>query len=418
MAAVTGHLESTDPIDETPMVCEAPAELGAQHPDDLVCFPEAALSHERLLQFLWGRRIAEDALVGRHFALAERRSTDPDMPGELFLEIDPPIAVETNPWWHIGGKAGLSSAPIFGSTEKMVCPSFDLPAGYLTTGGSCPAAGMCQSTTPLADRVRLAKSAASSGVILSPSGARGAMTDEPALLETVCTSCYASGARFREASIQFQMSARYLWTRYMFDTGRANEWIDSIVAALSRVEIGGERPIDPRTGEPVIPVRLHSSGDFFSPEYATAWVAVCNQFPQVLFWAPTRTWAYTGWLDRWPALLKACRYRNLIVRPSALHFGDMAPSMSAHPWWGEYPFNASGTTSIGKAGLLRDLAPIEAEGANYGRWDERYDWGCQAYHRENALEAPNCRAARGPDGLIGCRACWVDPWLRVNFSQH
>ena len=38
--------------------------------------------------------------------------------------------------------------------------------------------------------------------------------------------------------------------------------------------------------------RLHTSGDFFSEDYAKAWAAVINRFPQVQFWVYTRCfWA-------------------------------------------------------------------------------------------------------------------------------
>ncbi len=37
-------------------------------------------------------------------------------------------------------------------------------------------------------------------------------------------------------------------------------------------------------------VRIHVSGDFDTPEYVCAWIAACKGRPDVLFWAPTRSW--------------------------------------------------------------------------------------------------------------------------------
>ena len=54
--------------------------------------------------------------------------------------------------------------------------------------------------------------------------------------------------------------------------------------------------------------RLHTSGDFFSEDYARAWAATINNFPNVQFWAYTRSlWAVP--------LLMDCR--NLAIYISA-----------------------------------------------------------------------------------------------------
>ena len=37
-------------------------------------------------------------------------------------------------------------------------------------------------------------------------------------------------------------------------------------------------------------MRLHVSGDFWSAEYISSWIAICKAFPQTLFWAYTRSW--------------------------------------------------------------------------------------------------------------------------------
>lgn len=37
-------------------------------------------------------------------------------------------------------------------------------------------------------------------------------------------------------------------------------------------------------------VRIHSSGDFFSPEYINFWIKIAYSFKTTMFWAYTRTW--------------------------------------------------------------------------------------------------------------------------------
>lgn len=37
-------------------------------------------------------------------------------------------------------------------------------------------------------------------------------------------------------------------------------------------------------------MRIHVSGDFWSPEYIESWIQICSAFPQTKFWAYTRSW--------------------------------------------------------------------------------------------------------------------------------
>lgn len=41
---------------------------------------------------------------------------------------------------------------------------------------------------------------------------------------------------------------------------------------------------------PPIAVRVHSSGDFFSPDYISFWISIAKRQPNVHFWAYTRSW--------------------------------------------------------------------------------------------------------------------------------
>ena len=416
MSAVTSHVESRAEIDQTPLVCPA-ASLGARHPSDQICVPEPTSSHAKLLTFAWGRQLAEELIAGHSFHIEPRaKGRTGANPDALYIVLDQPIPRDIIPWSHMAER-DLAAVPIFGAPGKMACPTFDLPTGFMPLGGTCPAAGVCQTTTPLEERARLEAYARDHGVFLGTSGPSG--TPSVSLAETICTSCYAQGGNYVYSSAQFRLALRFAWTRHLLhDTDRMNEWVDIVVAALAAEDFLAEPSEDPRTGEPVIPVRVHSSGDFFSPKYAEAWILVANQFPQVTFWAPTRTWAGPGWLHHWPRLLAANVAENFIVRPSALHFGDFAPTVGMHPWEGGYPFNAAGTTSLRKLGLGQDQTPLEALGANFGHYDPRYDWGCQAMAREPGLEAPSCPEARNPDGGIGCRVCWTHPRVRVNFAAH
>jgi hypothetical protein len=280
-----------DPVDVTPLECEAPQFGGREHPPDIPCVPDAAITHQKLLDFAWIRATAEELIThDRSFEIRVDRH------GKLYLHIDPAIDQNVIPWWLIPG-GPLERINLFGRPEKMVCPTFDLPTGHPHLGGSCPAAGMCQTTTPIDVRLDMEEKARRAGVILRPSGPTAHVGgDEVHVLETICSQCYAQGGRFSNTNMQIRMAARYLWTRQMMQSEEGqNLWVEIMVRALASEEFGGENTIDPRTGNPILPVRMHSSGDFFSPKYAQSWIMVANQYPQLTFWAPTRTWASPGW---------------------------------------------------------------------------------------------------------------------------
>jgi hypothetical protein len=189
------------------------------------------------------------------------------------------------------------------------------------------------------------------------------------------------------------------------------------------------------------PVRIHSSGDFFSKEYATFWIDVANQVgadeaaagnvPNIRFWAPTRTHVLTGKGSfDWPSLLNRMvvftdetgrPFKNFAIRPSGYNIGDAAPYML-----GAGSLDAGGTSVLSsldsiKPGIQgavlvesergrRGLPVLKSAGEGY------FDWQCGVY----ALNAGDktCAKALGPDGKVGCRACWVQPQLRVNYVVH
>jgi hypothetical protein len=202
----------------------------------------------------------------------------------------------------------------------------------------------------------------------------------------------------------------------MLDRGQAgaDEWTATVVRAIEGEMFPVERVLDPRTAKPILPLRIHSSGDFFSPAYAAAWIEVCNALPEVMFWAPTRTWAAAGWLEHWARLLPRLKHGNLALRPSAYHTGDAAPKIGQAPWRGGYPFvQGGGAPTAGTTSLYK----FDDAGADRGvSRDPRYDWACQTYQILN--DAHSCRNALAPDGGVGCRACWIHPELRVNYTTH
>lgn len=60
-------------------------------------------------------------------------------------------------------------------------------------------------------------------------------------------------------------------------------------------------------------MRIHDSGDFFSPAYVRAWIETCKALPEVKFWAYTRSWripAISAVLDELAALPNVAIWRS------------------------------------------------------------------------------------------------------------
>ena len=134
---------------------------------------------------------------------------------------------------------------------------------------------------------------------------------------TICDSCYASKGCYRYTTTQQAQAARFAWTVESMRTppGRA-EWIATMVSAIRE------------TGTAYF--RVHDSGDMFNVAYAECWLEVCRQLPCVKFWIPTRAWQQpSGALPLFDPLLSTLRklasLPNVVVRPSALNFGEHAP---------------------------------------------------------------------------------------------
>lgn len=74
--------------------------------------------------------------------------------------------------------------------------------------------------------------------------------------------------------------------------------------------------------QPHVGVRLHSSGDFFAPQYIAFWDNIARTFPDVRFWTYTRSWAVP---DLLPCL------EDLRLRPNVSLFASWDASMPAPP---------------------------------------------------------------------------------------
>lgn len=239
--------------------------------------------------------------------------------------------------------------------------------------------------------------------------------------QPICQGCYASFGKYKETQGTFNNVLKYAWVSRLMTTPQGQkEFIEVMVASMKTLQY----PIEPGFGGGIKPVRLHSSGDFFSLAYAECWVEIADRVyrevdPEVCIWAPTRSWAQGVWEAKsfWPNALRGLKsrpksvgrfgkpgaYPNLVVRASAYHMGDPAPGAFEES-------NAVGTSSVFAADNQGSALLGEGD-------DQRFDIGCPVYATKN--DANTCQTAIDPiTKQRGCRMCWRNPEIAVNFTAH
>jgi len=416
MAAIKPHLaqpnENTE-LEDRYWQClsEGRDGLGRMTPDHeeehkVLCpTPGAVLdqTHAGLMQVVYTRKVLLDDLEGV--------AITPGYKGrDVALYVDKAI---TGPTWN--PMLEVETTSLLSWTTKMQTPSFSLPAGAPVMGGACPGAMAGQSVVPDADRrtqaLRLLP-------VLYGDDWRRHRID---LANTICEHCYAEGGQYATGSVQYHQLVRFAWARRAVRIDMNGEPTDRIEdSALVNVMIDAIDRVDfKESGEPtkfghVRFFRIHDSGDFFNSLYLQAWKAVANHYhPEntsdpIVFWAPSRVWAEgidkVRQVERINGPVNGVD-TNLIIRPSAYETNAQGPDLfqSEQDGW------ASAST------VYADKVKEEALG-------KTYDWDCRAY----AVDAPkhSCRDAIGPadetgaEGTRGCRACWIFPNLRVNYTLH
>lgn len=380
---------------------------------------QVEVNHVNLTRFVWNRSLVEEHLRSAKYwieTIGPKKAAN-----EFVFKIDPPMPKDVRPWKLIGSHDGVTFRFFGDGNAKMACPTWDLPSGPPVTGGTCPGAAAAQTVVPVGQREQhLAKD--DEGRLIKPHRLKVLAPGGEAVpfreAYTICSACYAGEGNFDYGEIQGATLLRYWWTKEMLRTPEGTrEWIEIMASAILAMEIAPAA--DCYTDSVIRPVRIHSSGDFFSPAYAEAWMHVANAVGDVddtiLFWCPTRTWAaptskHEGSAFDWPKILSILQRPNLVVRPSAYHVGDNAPEGLTEPGENGY---ARGTTALvgpvdGKPKVFQAAFP---DAIWRGEDDDRRDYDCPVYALKKAGSKGSCAAA-------GCRVCWTRPDLRVNYALH
>jgi hypothetical protein len=184
----------------------------------------------------------------------------------------------------------------------MACPGFNLPAVE-----ACPAYLACMA----ADR-----------------GTGNA----------ICRRCYAQRSRYTWASVKNALRRRWDWWIATPPLKRAEELAKAVKAE----------------GYPRY-FRCYDSGDLCLNAEDT-WLKFADLLPETRVWIPTRTWCLPERLDH---LRRLSAHPGIIVRPSALCFGDRAPDLpglsagSSAPVEGQHPLMVADYVCPGGCGDCR-----------------------------------------------------------------
>jgi hypothetical protein len=400
MAAIKPHLaleDETSELEERYWGCGSKGRGLGDAADNLCPTPAEVIdqSHAELLTVAYTRKIIAEQLVGRTITPIYRAK-------EVVLAIDEPI---TGPNWN-PMPGGIRNTGMLSWTTKMGTPSFSLPAGASQMGGSCPGAAAGQSIVPDDDRRKAAR-------VLLP-----VLKDvtQINMAKTTCEFCYAEGGQYGSASVQYHQMVRYAWARRAITEdlqgrklkdgsgSKDSAFVQIMIDAINRIDFELGHEPEQWAGKRFF--RLHDSGDFFSLSYLRAWKHVADHFHPsrhpvpIVFWAPTRIWATGEVIVRKVNEINGEGSSNLIIRPSAYHIDQHGPEHLG-PGWAEPSVTY---THDGK---------VDAVGRTF-------DWDCKAYDTNNS---PSCRGAVGPNaqgqpGKVGCRACWMRPDLRINYTLH
>jgi hypothetical protein len=223
---------------------------------------------------------------------------------------------------------------LFTRTTKMGCYSFNMTAGPVDLGGSCPGARMAFDVRVRGEKKvktdeQLAILAAREYAAVDLRDAVPARSEE-ARRRFLCNGCYALKGNYVVPNVALNQIIKHRWvTEHALPTGT---FVGAMVKGIRRVQHNRRKARRPTTVYGLAAwthpnfFRIHDSGDFFSAEYLYAWFEVCRKLPDIHFWAPTRVWTDPKMGKVLAEALRAGDVpENLAMRPSGLFFDGPQP---------------------------------------------------------------------------------------------
>jgi len=136
----------------------------------------------------------------------------------------------------------------------------------------------------------------------------------------------------------------------------------------------------------IIALKIHASGDFFSPTYIDDWTTIVTSCPAVKFWAYTRSWVRP---DFRPSLARLAALQNMRL---VLSFDRSMPIPPAIPTTDRCYLSVDGSDAppvkclvVWRASLERRFVPLTV--------------------MNRSLVCPHQNGNAGPDDCITCKVC-------------
>ena len=341
---------------------------------------------------------------------------------------------------------GKSRVTLLTKTSKMSSPSFGLPAGMPTEGGTCPARMVAQRISR-AREMKIGKK----------------MVTMQQTVGIICDRCYAMGANYGYANNMIDQEGRARWVRNLVDkqgTGAASQQIALMIAGYAqhgahggrdtqeigvwskssdaityrsggrrmpcedtqlRLKLKGEDGRDVpttrawfksrgvRDGDITGFFRIHDSGDFgIGAKYMEAWEQVFEMLPFVQFWAPTRMWAKMEKVTKASAKQKAFNAEMMAFIPPADYdrkvteqvFRKKVAAQGSNNLKPEQPSPTPSKDSPGEAGAkVNDLASDEKCGDIVVQDEYRVPSIVALASHANASIRPSSLYVTKPDGF-------------------
>ena len=140
----------------------------------------------------------------------------------------------------------------------------------------------------------------------------------------ICSRCYACKGFYQFANVKASLQARADFVLSSLRKDNGDTFVKEISEQIQKKYFDKNGKAKKLKNIDTSLFRVHDSGDLFSIKYINAWKRVCENFPQIKVWFPTREWIRERQMD---ALKALARLPNVVIKPSALYIDEKAPNV-------------------------------------------------------------------------------------------
>tara|TARA_R110000824_G_C15039242_1_gene660220 strand:- start:14 stop:721 length:708 start_codon:yes stop_codon:yes gene_type:complete len=141
--------------------------------------------------------------------------------------------------------------------------------------------------------------------------------------DLICSSCYACKGFYTFSNVKASLQARADFVTSSLRKDGGDTFVNEMSAQIAKKYFKDGKAKKLKHINTKL-FRVHDSGDLFSVKYINAWKRICENFPQIRFWFPTREWIRESQMD---ALKGLASLPNVIIKPSALYLDEKAPDV-------------------------------------------------------------------------------------------